>query len=62
MSKKKQPKETVYIVSLGGYNGPQSEHTFKDEHSAIEFYSKVKFVIDLLNDDWSYVLLRKEEK
>lgn len=62
MKTKKSPKQIVYIVCLGGYNGLQSEHTFKDEYSAIEFYSKVKFVIDLLNDDWSYVILRKEEK
>lgn len=59
--KKNIQEKSVYVVAVGGYNGPQSEHIFKNEFDAIEFYSKVKFVLDLLNDDWSYVLLKKEE-
>lgn len=62
MKKSKKPKEVRYIVTIhDGQIGGRSIHTFRDEYAANEFYNKMKFALDVLNDDWYFVSINKEE-
>lgn len=56
MKKSKKQKEVKYIVIIhDGTIGGRSQHIFKDEYAANEFFNKIKFALEVLNDDWYYV-------
>lgn len=63
--KKKKSKQVRYLVIItdsSSYGtGPRSVHSFRDEYGAKEFFDKIKFALDILNDDWYYVTLEKVE-
>lgn len=62
MKKSKKPKEVKYIVTIhDGTPGGRSTHVFREEYAANEFFNKMKFAIDILNDDWYFVSMDTEE-
>lgn len=61
MKARKQPKETKYSVRITEGAALKSEHIFTCEFQAQEFYEKIKFALEILQNDWYYVCLVKEE-
>jgi len=54
-NKKEKKIKTVYTVSVYGYNGKVSGHIFMEEQKAWEFYTKLKFSLDVIDDEYLFV-------
>lgn len=54
MKKTKKTKK-IYLVEIFNGNGKASEHAFGCTHKAWDFYNKIKFALDIIDDDFLWV-------
>lgn len=61
MKKTKKTKK-IYVVEIFNGSGKCSEHAFSCAHRAWEFYSKIKFALDIIDDEYIWLSLPVEKE
>ena len=53
--KKNKKTKTVYVVQVCDVIEKRSEHSFVCKRKAWDFYSKLKFALEIFEDDFNWV-------